>query len=278
MNPFQFLPIHPQLKEIVSQLGVMNINFEESPASPLYRFPWMNSTHLFFPLAGDPLLVKKEHDLEYHAHTSAYFVGPKLLNEIADFGRERYAVGMVFKPGAIHRLVAFPGKELINLDIDATYIFGNSIREVEDKLKEAKSNSEILSIIEQFLFQLLKSSKRETPFDMAMKELLKSRGSLNVEKLASYACQSIRQFERTSLGKLGMSPKLFSRLVRFGNVFSLKEIKPELSWTNIAYEFGYHDQMHLIRDFKMFTGGTPKGIENHLNSSVRMIAALHGKA
>ena len=32
---------------------------------------------------------------------------------------------------------------------------------------------------------------------------------------------------------------------------------PEKTWTSIAYECGYFDQMHLIKDFKAFTGFTP---------------------
>jgi len=256
----------------------MHINFSELSVSPVYRFPWMNSTHLFFPLAEDLLLVKNELDADFHKHSSAYFVGPKLCNEIADFGKERHVVGIIFKPGAIQRLVNISGKEIINLDIDATYIFGNDLREVENRLKEAKSNVEILTIIERFIFQLMKAAKQESPFDLAMEELVKNNGNLSVEKIASYSCKSMRQFERISLEKLGMSPRLFSRLVRFGNVFSLKEVRPDFSWKRIAYEFGYHDQMHLIRDFRLFTGSTPKGLEIESPSSVKMMAALHGRS
>ena len=32
---------------------------------------------------------------------------------------------------------------------------------------------------------------------------------------------------------------------------------PETNLTDLAYEFGYTDQAHFIRDFKEFTGKTP---------------------
>jgi AraC-like DNA-binding protein len=33
--------------------------------------------------------------------------------------------------------------------------------------------------------------------------------------------------------------------------------KPDTSLTDLAYEFGYTDQAHFIRDFKEFTDKTP---------------------
>lgn len=276
MIPYQYLPIHPRLREIVTLIGVMHIDFSTSPISPVYRFPWMNNTHIFFPLNDEPLLVKSNDEPNFRAHSRAYFVGPKLVNDTVDFGRERHVVGITFKPGAFQRLMGIPGKEVANVDIDATYIFGNGIKETEMKLKDAKGNDEILGIVEHFLFKRIALLSHRTPFDAAIDELLRYSGNLTVETLANYACKSIRQLERQCFDKLGMSPRLFSRLVRFGNAFSLKEINPQHSWTNIAYQLGYYDQMHLIKDFKTFTGTTPKALNLSDSSSVKMMAALYG--
>jgi AraC-like DNA-binding protein len=48
-----------------------------------------------------------------------------------------------------------------------------------------------------------------------------------------------------------------------------------LSWTSIAYDCGYFDQMHLIRDFKEFAGVAPGIIQKELNEiPVRLQADL----
>jgi len=262
---------------MIGLIGVMHIDFSVLPISPIYRFPWMNNTHLFFPLSEHPLLVKNETDQDFHTHTRAYFVGPKLGNDIVDFGKERHVVGITFKPGVFQRLLGIPGREVVNVDIDATYIFGNSLKETELKLMEAKNNAEILVIIERFLFKLAASIREETPFDAAMGELLEQKGNMTVESMAGYACKSTRQLERLSLERLGMSPRLFSKLVRFGNAFSLKEVRPDLNWRHIAQLSGYYDQTHLIRDFKTFTGSTPKGLNISSPDSVKMMAVLYKK-
>ena len=39
-----------------------------------------------------------------------------------------------------------------------------------------------------------------------------------------------------------------------------KVTPPARSWLTIAHEFGYHDQMHMIKDFQKLSGDTPSGI------------------
>jgi transcriptional regulator GlxA family with amidase domain len=75
---------------------------------------------------------------------------------------------------------------------------------------------------------------------------------------------SIRQFERQFKQRIGLSPKFYSRLIRFSNAWILKENNPNLTWTTIAHQSGYYDQMHLIKDFKEFAAVNPKQIEQAL--------------
>jgi transcriptional regulator GlxA family with amidase domain len=96
---------------------------------------------------------------------------------------------------------------------------------------------------------------------------MKERGLLKIDKLASRACLSIRQFERVFQQRMGLPPKQFSRLVRFAQAWMIKEQQPNISWIKIAYECGYFDQMHLIRDFHEFAGVNPSSIESELLKS-----------
>ena len=68
---------------------------------------------------------------------------------------------------------------------------------------------------------------------------------------------SIKTFERKFIEQVGASPKIFSRIVRFNKAITLKMKEYKKSWTSIALDCGYFDQMHFIKDFKLFTGDTP---------------------
>jgi transcriptional regulator GlxA family with amidase domain len=71
------------------------------------------------------------------------------------------------------------------------------------------------------------------------------------------ACLSFRQFERKFRERVGLSPKLFSRIVRFNRAFELKDLNPENDWLDIAISCGYSDYQHMVKDFKQFAGVTP---------------------
>ena len=89
------------------------------------------------------------------------------------------------------------------------------------------------------------------------------------------SCLSLRQFERVCKQRIGMPPKLFARIIRFSKAYRLYENSAYKNWTSIAYECGYFDQMHFIRDFKEFTGVTPRIIEKELGElSVRLQASM----
>ncbi|HEY5825191.1 MAG TPA: AraC family transcriptional regulator, partial [Cyclobacteriaceae bacterium] len=52
------------------------------------------------------------------------------------------------------------------------------------------------------------------------------------------------------------TPKLYGKINRFQHSLGLINQK-DTSLTDIAYEAGYFDQSHFIREFKSFTGVTP---------------------
>jgi AraC-like DNA-binding protein len=96
------------------------------------------------------------------------------------------------------------------------------------------------------------------PVDMVATELLADPASFSLNRVAQQACLSTRQFHRTFTRRIGMSPKLFSRLSRFNHAYRYKLIHHDARWSSIAQEFNYTDYHHLEKEFKQFTGLTPE--------------------
>jgi AraC-like DNA-binding protein len=153
---------------------------------------------------------------------------------------------------------------MVDGNYNAADVFGNEMQRLNEQLQEALDFDSIKNVVEQFLVQYLQKIKPVLPFDQAMLQLMKYDGNLPIEKIASQSCLSLRQFERVCKQRIGIPPKLFARIIRFSKAYRMRENLPSKTWTSIAHECGYFDQMHFIRDFKEFAGVAPGIIEKEL--------------
>jgi methylphosphotriester-DNA--protein-cysteine methyltransferase len=70
----------------------------------------------------------------------------------------------------------------------------------------------------------------------------------------------MQNFQRRFSEYVGISPKLYARIVRFELVLKAKAAAPNMTWMNASHQVGYHDQMHMVHDFREFSADTPTGI------------------
>lgn len=265
---------HPLLHQFIQCIMVVHVEIDKTSAPVICPYPPTPQNSLFFYL-NDRISVQQDGQGEFVLQPRCVVVGPQVTRVTIDINHSHKAVRVGFHPGGLYRLLGLPLSEMVDGSYDANDVFGNEMNEVNERLQEAENFDAIKDIIEDFLLAKSKKLKLSLPFDNAMLELLKMDGLVSIEKIASLACVSLRQFERVSKERLGIPPKLFARLIRFSKAYRLRENAPKLSWTSIAYECGYFDQMHLIRDFKQFAGVAPGIIEKELNETpVRLQASL----
>ena len=254
---------HPLLQEFVQCIMLVHAEIDQQAPPVLCPYPPTPQNSLFFYI-NDQIKVQQDGSENFILQPRAVIVGPQLNRVTIDINKDHKAVRVGFHPGGLHRLLGLSMAEMIDGSYDAADVFGNEMKELNEKMQEAYSFDAIKNVVELFLLKKVKSLKEILPFDKAMLELLRVEGNVSIEKIASMACLSLRQFERVSKERIGLPPKLFSRIVRFSKAYRLKEQIPGISWTKIAYECNYFDQMHLIRDFKQFAGVAPGVIEKEL--------------
>ena len=78
-----------------------------------------------------------------------------------------------------------------------------------------------------------------------------------IHNLAQTACLSDKQFNRVFHEYVGTTPKEFIRIVRLQRALYTLQTQPDINFAQLAYECGYYDQSHLIKEFKAFSGYTP---------------------
>lgn len=184
-------------------------------------------------------------------------VGPQTTKVDLAMGTHHRFVSVAFHPGGLFQLLRIPMYELLDAPINAADILGREISKVSAQLKAAQHSLELKRIVEAYLLRKMKLAT-SSAFARAARLMVSGNTPYTIDQAAAFSCLSTRQFERKAKEALGYSPKFFARIIRFSKAYRLKVNHPHYSWTTISHQCGYHDQMHLIRDFKEFTATTPK--------------------
>jgi AraC-like DNA-binding protein len=164
---------------------------------------------------------------------------------------------IMFQPTGLHRLFSVPMHELTDRSYEAHSVLGTFIACLEQRLGESPTLGERVRIADE---SLLERSFHARSFDRiaaVANQILVGGDSGRIDVLATGAGLSVRQFERRFTEQVGMRPRLYARIARFEAALDHKVRSSTVSWTNVAHEFGYYDQMHMVHDFKDFTGRTP---------------------
>jgi AraC-like DNA-binding protein len=130
---------------------------------------------------------------------------------------------------------------------------------LEQNVLNSLTNEERIQIISNFLVARLHTSEvRDRVTQLSIDALLQLNGQMNVNELAEQLNINRRRLERKFSSAIGLSPKQLSKMIRLQNTLKMMGQKQFTSLTSLAYENGYYDQAHFIKDFKEFTGVSPK--------------------
>jgi AraC-like DNA-binding protein len=164
---------------------------------------------------------------------------------------------IMFQPDGLHRLFSIPMHELTDQDYEAHSVLGGFISKVRQRLGNSKSFAERVRLVDRLLLRRSLRSPSSDGISAAVNATILAGGRLDISALAERVGLSMRQFERRFIQQVGMRPKLFARIARFEAVLETKACSATESWTDVAHEFGYYDQMHMVHDFAEFTDKTP---------------------
>ncbi|MES2108637.1 MAG: helix-turn-helix transcriptional regulator [Bacteroidota bacterium] len=145
-------------------------------------------------------------------------------------------------------------------------IIGSPAKQLHNQLLEAKSEQGRIDLVELFLLKRLIGSEKRTfkinKVAHILNSIKQSVAEANISRIASRHNITARYLQQLVYRHTGLTPVSFNKINRFQ--LGLKLIaKNESPLTSIAYQCGYFDQSHFIRDFKSFTGVTPSSYLHH---------------
>lgn len=168
-------------------------------------------------------------------------------------------LGIRFYPHGLRPFVRLDINEITGQSVAVQELWGREGGILEDKILNAPTIERRISLVEIFLLEKLRwSAQSDSVIERCVDSILRSDGNIAINDLANQLNVGRRHLERKFIASVGLSPKLLSRIVRFNNTLNLINHKQFSSLTMVAYEGGFYDQAHFIKDFKEFTGLNPK--------------------
>lgn len=238
------------------QLYHVNWNEEDNLPPPFITCLANNEQNLYF-YVNDPIKLVVAEGKEIPI-PPVVVTGPKYKTAGLLFGKDHLMIKLAFHPTGTYRLLGINMRQTVNNGLDATEFWGDDVNEIVKQLRECRSYDAMIDIICRFIEQRFdQSCRREEPIDSVAIQMLDPLKNYSPEEWAAMACLSLRQFERNFITRVGISPKLFIRIVRFEYAMKIKNNCPDKSWSQIAMECGYTDSSHLLKEFKEFAEFPP---------------------
>lgn len=165
-----------------------------------------------------------------------------------------------FYPYGFANFVSIPIKKLANKETPLKSLFGEKTsQELGQKIKRATDTKKRIKIVETFLLNRLKDKATiDNIVKSTIDTMLLTKGSTPINSILKNDLSKRRQIERKFFKKVGISPKKLGKVIRLQAVLKMLLNRQAESLTKLAYDNEYYDQAHFTKDFKEFTGTTPK--------------------
>lgn len=226
---------HPEKQRIVPD-GCMEMIFHQGG---LYRQYLADGTYIIQPACFVFGQVTKPLEIEPTGETAIFAVR--------------------FQPDGFTAFAAMPVNNMENRAVPLPELFGEEGTLLGNELLAATTTGEKIKTVETFLLnRLITPESIDTIIQSGVETMLRLNGQLSTDELSDALNINRRRLERKFSAVIGLSPKQLSKIIRLQAALKLLATGDYANLTAVAHAASYYDQAHFIKDFKEFTGMSPK--------------------
>ena len=207
---------------------------------------------------GAPFRLFAPGDSRRHLDLASFITGAYDTYQLVESAGASSGVQVNFTLLGIRLLVGRPIEDMKNRAFSPEEIFGAFARELTDRLYDAASWDARFDCLDRALAMRM-SDPLDVPAGVrcAWHRLVVSRGRSSIASIVQEVGWSQRHFIAQFKHEIGVSPKVFARMLRFGRVVRAIRGGQTADLADLAFASGYYDQSHLSRDVREFAGTTP---------------------
>lgn len=177
-----------------------------------------------------------------------YVVGAMTSFKDSFIDNDTHLIGVCLKPATFANFYSYASQnELTNDTIE--FEKSNSF-----KLEKVIENP--FNYFNHFFSERINTKPNQ--LEKVIDDIHSTNGQISIHELSRRHFTTRRQLERNFKKLIGMSPKVYSNIIRFQNALNIiKNSNENRSLLDIAFECGYYDHSHLVNEIKRNTGLPP---------------------
>jgi AraC-like DNA-binding protein len=165
-----------------------------------------------------------------------------------------------------YRFLNITMSDIANRVVDLGELLGRADADrLADQLQDADGWPARFDVMDRFLLQRLRGGRPMSPdVAWALKALQTRRGARSIGALSRDLSCSRKTLIQRFHAQIGLSPKSVANILRFAHAVERIRAADEESWADLAVCCGYYDQAHFNRDFRRYSGRTPREFQASL--------------
>lgn len=177
---------------------------------------------------------------------------------VRGMGGASSVIGVHFNPGGAAAFFGGALPALRNRTVLLDDLWGASGRTLQRQLQDTPSPGGRLRLLEAALAARIHHAAPVDPMVRQALHLLHARPApTSIEAVRRTCGASPAQFIRRFEAVVGLTPKRYTRVLRFKCALAAITHQAPQDWAAFAVDAGYFDQSHLIHEFKRLSGLTP---------------------
>lgn len=168
-------------------------------------------------------------------------------------------IGIELTPKGAYRFSKLPMYQLANLIFCFADIYGKEGAQLQEQMANTIAVGNKVDLIQQFLTgQLRKQNRSNGIVDYTVDLISSTYGLVEIKELERKTGYTKRYLDILYKEHLGISPKTLSTIIRFQHFYKLWANTDATDFFREAVYELYYDQSHFIKEFKRYTGYTPR--------------------
>lgn len=244
---------------------------------------WQGTVETYFEINMDSPIVDKDLILPDGTNGILFIQNGELIrtneqgkhvltaNKIYLFGQKTRAVSYQFQsfpfracgfkiaPHALSLLFDVAGDLATDNVLHLTCV-QKRFEKIANLLSDASLKNQLFAFMEHCMYQ---DRCSEHPLlESILQYIHQQIDKVNVKLIINQFQLTYKSLARLFKKTIGITPKLYIRIIRFNSCINLLAKNKYKRLTDVAYEAGYFDQNHFIKEIKYFTGQKPSQLFN----------------